>query len=293
MNLPPTLPISFEFFPPQTPEGLTKLRSTQQDLISGLQTLTGLSASSKTPDFFSVTYGAGGSTREKTFEAVRQLSVDQPHVPVAPHLTCVGSNRSDIAPLLEQYQRDGINRLVVLRGDLPSGAMGRLAGDFPHTADLVRFIRAESGQHFHISVAAYPEMHPEAKSLHEDIHHFVEKVSAGADMAITQFFFNAESYLHFCSTAQRRGVNIPIVPGIMPINQFSQLSRFSSQCGAEIPRYLQMAMQGLDEEGQRELGLEVVTRMIHRLLAEGAPSLHFYTLNRAKLSLSLLQNVFS
>lgn len=288
------LSISFEFFPPQTPEGLNNLSQCQAALIEGLASLCAQSQKmpiARTPHFFSITYGAGGATRDKTYRALTQSQQQFPTVTLAPHLTCVGATRAEIATLIQQYRTQNIRHLVVLRGDLPPGAMGRTAGDFRHAADLVQFIRAESGDHFTIAVAAYPEMHPEAPSLSQDIGYFVDKVMHGADLAITQFFFNVEAYGYFCQKVRERGVSIPILPGIMPIHQFSQLSRFSAQCGAEIPRYLTQAMNGADDETQKLIGINIVANLTRLLIREGAQSLHFYTLNRSALTLSILQEV--
>ncbi len=259
---------SFEFFPPKTPEGVEKLRATR-DRLAQLN-----------PRFFSVTFGAGGSTQERTLETV--LEIHQAGYEAAPHLSCIGSTRGNIGMLLERYRAAGIRRVVALRGDLPSG-MGGAAGEFRYAVDLVRFIRETTGDWFHIEVACYPEFHPEARSANADIGHFADKVRAGANSAITQYFYNADGYFRFCDAVRAAGVEVAIVPGIMPINNFSQLARFSDACGAEIPRWLRLRMQsyGDDVASIRALGLDVVSAMCERLLCGGAPGLHFYTLNNA------------
>jgi methylenetetrahydrofolate reductase (NADPH) len=265
--------LSFEFFPPRTPEGLDRLRGVWTRL-AGLD-----------PEFFSVTYGAGGSTRERTLGTV--LSMAQDGHAVAPHLSCIGSVRQEMASALAGYRERGISRIIALRGDLPSGVVG--AGDFQHADALVRFIREHSGPHFHISVACYPEFHPQSASPAQDLRHFRRKVDAGADAAITQFFFNADAYFRFLDQCRAEGIGIPILPGIMPIGNFSQLARFSDACGAEIPRWVRLRMQafGDDADSIRSFGLDVVSELCARLLAQGVPGLHFYTLNHAELSLEI------
>ncbi len=264
---------SFEFFPPKTPEGMEKLRATREKLAV------------LKPKFFSVTFGAGGSTRDRTLETV--LEIQQQGYEAAPHLSCIGATRDDIRAILKTYKENGIRRIVALRGDLPS----RMAepGELRYAGELVAFIRAETGDTFHLEVAAYPEIHPQAKSARDDLKNFAGKVKAGADSAITQYFFNADAYFCFVDEAHALGVNIPIVPGIMPIGNFSQLARFSDACGADIPRWIRKRMEGYgdDADSIRAFGLDVVTDMCQRLMAGGAPGLHFYTLNQAALSLEI------
>jgi len=261
----PTL--SFELFPAQTPEGIEKLRVTVADLAK------------LGPEFFSVTYGAGGSTRERTLGVVDDLVASRRDV--APHLSCVGATRASVRELLDRYRGQGIRRLVALRGDLPSGMVE--VGEFRYANDLVAFIRAETADWFRIEVAAYPEVHPQARSAEDDLRNFVRKVEAGADAAITQYFFNADAYWSFVADARAKGVGIPIVPGIMPITRFTQLARFSDACGAEIPRWIRRRLEGFGDDvaSVRAFGLDVVGALCERLLAAGAPGLHFYTLNQA------------
>lgn len=269
--------VSMEFFPPQTAEGQTKLRAVRE-------TLRALK-----PEFFSVTFGAGGSTRDRTLETV--LDIHQEGTPAAPHLSCIGARREQLKELLTTYQAAGIRRLVALRGDLPSGMMD--CADFRYANELVEFIRAETGDWFHIEVAAYPEYHPQAKNPREDLLNFKRKVDAGANSAITQYFFNADAYSHFVGAAQASGVSIPIVPGIMPIANFSKIARFSEACGAEIPRWMRLKFEsfGDDATAVREFGLDVITELCERLLKAGAPGLHFYTLNQAGLTLAVCQRL--
>ncbi len=259
---------SFEFFPPKTDEGAEKLRHTRDELAR------------LKPRFFSVTFGAGGSTRERTFDTVVEIQRDS-GIEAAPHLSCVGSTRENIREILDAYRKAGIRHIVALRGDLPSG-MG-LPGEFRYANELVEFIRAETGDHFHIEVAAYPEFHPQAPSAQADLDNFKRKVEAGADSAITQYFYNADAYFHFVDQCERRGLDIPIVPGIMPITNYTQLARFSDMCGAEIPRWIRKRLEGFgdDRAAIRAFGEEVVTDMCRRLLEAGAPGLHFYTMNQA------------
>ena len=258
---------SFEFFPPKTPEGMQKLQETRNQLAQ------------LKPKFFSVTYGAGGSTQERTLEAA--IDIQDHGCEAAPHLSCIGSTRENIRALLQTYKTHGIRHTVALRGDLPSGTMD--FGHFRFASDLVEFIRTETGDWFEIEVAAYPEVHPQARSARDDLIAFKRKVQAGANSAITQYFYNADAYFQFVEDCQREGLDIPIVPGIMPISNFSQLVRFSEACGADIPRWLRMKMQsfGDDSASIRALGLDVVTNLCDRLLAGGAPGLHFFTMNRA------------
>lgn len=258
---------SFELFPPQTPEGLQKLEAT----VSQLRQLG--------PEFFSVTYGAGGSTRERTIGVVTSLMTQG--LDVAPHLSCVAATRDSIRELVDRYREMGIRRIVALRGDLPSGTVE--AGEFRYAADLVAFLRSTYGRTFRVEVAAYPEYHPQARSAADDLRRFKEKVEAGADAAITQYFFNADAYWHFLDQCQSLGVNVPVIPGIMPILRFTQLARFSDACGAEIPRWIRKRLEGYGDDSAsiRAFGLDVVTRLCDDLLRGGAPGLHFYTLNQA------------
>ena len=270
---------SFEFFPTKTDAGHEKLMTVARQL-AGYK-----------PDFFSCTYGAGGSTRDRTLNTVLQLDGDI-KVPTAPHLSCVGDSIEELRDLLKLYQDAGIKRIVALRGDLPSG-MGMASGELRYANDLVEFIRRETGDHFHIEVAAYPEMHPQARNFEDDIANFVRKARAGADSAITQYFFNADSYFYFVERVRSLGVDIPIVPGIMPITNYSKLARFSDACGAEIPRWVrkQLEAYGDDIGSIQAFGEQVITQMCEQLLAGGAPGLHFYTLNQAEPSLAIWHNL--
>ncbi len=272
-----SLPISFEFFPPKTPEGADKLRTVRQQLYA-LQ-----------PQFCSVTYGAGGSTQEGTFATVREILAEGQDA--ASHFSCIGATRESVRAELAQLQAMGVRRLVALRGDLPSGY--GLGGAFQYASDLVAFIRAETGNAFHIAVAAYPEMHPQARSFEADLQAFATKVRAGANSAITQYFFNDDAYSRFVEEAQRLGVNIPIVPGLMPITGASQLLRFSDACGAEIPRWIRLRLQGFgdDTASIRAFGLDVVSQLGEQLLRAGAPGLHFYTMNQSAPTLALCQRL--
>ena len=259
--------LSFEFFPPNTPEGVAKLRQSRK-VLSELQ-----------PEFFSVTYGAGGSTQEKTVGIIGEIAEEG--LQVAPHLSCIGATRTSIAELLDHYRENGVRRLVALRGDLPSGMVDR--GEFRYASDLVAFIRKHSGDWFKIEVAAYPEMHPQATSPGQDLDNFIRKVDAGADSAITQYFYNASAYFDFVERARARNVTIPIVPGIMPITNFTQLARFSDNCGAEIPRWIRLRLAGFhdDVDSLRAFGHEVVTALCQTLVDKQVPGIHFYTLNQA------------
>ncbi len=259
--------ISFEFFPPKTEEGVLKLRETRKQLAL------------LNPKFFSVTFGAGGSTRDRTMDAVLEIQAEG--FEAAPHISGISSSKAEILSLLKTYQSHGIRRLVVLRGDLPSGEVS--SGDFAYASQLVAFIREQTGDWFQIEVAAYPETHPEARSAANDLKHFKTKVDAGANAAITQYFYNADAYFQFVDQCQRMGIEIPIVPGIMPIYNYTQLARFSNVCGAEIPRWLRLRLEdyGDDMASLRALGLDVVTDLCEKLLAGGAPGLHFYTLNQS------------
>lgn len=272
--------ISFEFFPTKTEVGAEKLQLTAKQLQMTCQ-----------PTFFSCTYGAGGSTRDRTVDTVLQV-YKTTQTPTAPHLSCVGDSKQAIKTLLEQYQQQGINRIVALRGDLPSG-MGMASGELRYAADLVSFIREQTGDHFHIEVAAYPEVHPQATNMETDLTHFLNKVKAGADSAITQYFFNADCYFYFIERVQKMGITIPIIPGIMPITNYSKLARFSDACGAELPRWIrkQLEAYGDDMESIQAFGTEVITKLCEKLLAGGAPGLHFYTLNQAEPSLAICENL--
>ncbi|MFN8694696.1 MAG: methylenetetrahydrofolate reductase [NAD(P)H] [Burkholderiales bacterium] len=266
----PARSISFEFFPPKTPEGAAKLR----DTVAQLGQLK--------PAFFSVTFGAGGSTQDGTLNTVNQIR--EMGFNAAPHLSCIGSTVESIRGILQQYRDAGIRHIVALRGDLPSGMA--MAGEFRHASDLVAFIRAQHGDHFHLEVAAYPEYHPQARSAQEDLQNFKRKVEAGANSAITQYFYNADAYFHFVEQVRALGATIPIVPGIMPIGSFSQLARFSDACGAEIPRWVRRKMEGFGDDSAsiKAFGLDVVTHLCEELLDGGAPGIHFYTMNGAGLT---------
>jgi len=265
---------SCEFFPPNTDEGMHKLFAAREELMR------------MRPAFFSVTYGAGGSTRERTFQAIQAI---QAHggAEAAPHLTCVASTRVGVRDILDTYHAQGIHRLVALRGDLPSGM--REFGEFRYANELVEFIRAETSDHFHIEVAAYPEFHPQAPNPERDLRNFKRKVEAGADSAITQYFYNPDAYFRFIDDCEKLGLDLPIVPGIMPITNFTQLARFSDGCGAEIPRWIRKRLEGFgdDRDAIRAFGLDVVTDLCQRLLDGGAPGLHFYTMNQAGPTLAL------
>ena len=264
---------SLEFFPPRTPEGVEKLRAARREFAA------------LKPAFCSVTFGAGGSTREGTLATV--LEIRSEGMDGAPHVSCIGSTRDGIRQVLAQYREHGIRHLVALRGDLPSGSPD--VGDFRYANELVRFIREETGGWFHIDVAAYPEVHPQARNPEDDLASFQRKIDAGADSAITQYFFNTDAYWHFVDACSRRGVNVPIVPGIMPIGSFSKLARFSDACGAEIPRWIRRRLEGLGDDSAsiRAFGLDVVTTMCASLIERGAPGLHFYTLNQPTLTTAI------
>jgi methylenetetrahydrofolate reductase (NADPH) len=272
-----TVPISFEFFPPNTPVGSEKLKTVVQDL------------SVVKPEFFSVTYGAGGSTREKTLSTVKAIAA-QGHE-AAPHLSCVGSTADSISEILETYRSQGIKRLVALRGDLPSGTA--TAGEFRYASDLIEFIRKTQGSDWFIEVAAYPEYHPQQRYARKDLEHFAAKVKAGADSAITQFFFNPDAYFHFVDEVRALGVTVPIVPGIMPIHNYAKIAQFAARDGIEIPRWVALKMEGyLDDAASiRAFGIDVVARLCERLIAGGAPGIHFYTLNQSALSLEVCRRL--
>ncbi|WP_069471658.1 methylenetetrahydrofolate reductase [NAD(P)H] [Candidatus Marithrix sp. Canyon 246] len=279
MSIQSNLTISCEFFPPRTDKGMVKLRETRKQL----EVLK--------PAFFSVTFGAGGSTQEKTFETVKEIQ-QQSDFDAAPHLSCIGSTHDNILKLLEGYQANGIRQIVALRGDAPSGWAGSI-GEFQHANELVEFIRAKTGSYFHIEVAAYPEFHPQSRSVKADLDFFVQKVQAGADSAITQYFYNPDAYFNLINNCTQRGVDIPIIPGIMPITNYEQLIRFSDICGAEVPRWLRKRLEDLrdDTKSLQDFGLDVITRLCERLLAEGAPGLHFYTLNKADYTLEVIKRL--
>jgi methylenetetrahydrofolate reductase (NADPH) len=269
----PTVPISFEFFPPNTPVGSDKLKTVVSDLAA------------VKPEFFSVTYGAGGATREKTLATVRDIA--GMGFEAAPHLSCIGSTADGIAEILATYRAQGIRRLVALRGDLPSGTA--VAGEFRYASDLIAFIRKTQGDDWHIEVAAYPEYHPQQRYARKDLEHFAHKVKAGASSAITQFFFNPDAYFHFVDEVRKLGVTVPIVPGIMPIHNYAKIAQFAQRDGIEIPRWVALKMEGFldDAASIRAFGVEVVARLCERLIAGGAPGIHFYTLNQSTLSLDV------
>ena len=271
------IPLRIEFFPPTTPVGSEKLKTVVREL------------SALKPEFFSVTYGAGGSTREKTLATVRDIAAAG--FEAAPHLSCVGSTRDNIAEILATYRAQGIHRIVALRGDLPSGTA--VAGEFRYASELVRFIRETQGLDWHIEVAAYPEYHPEQRYAKRDLQHFADKMACGASAAITQFFFNPDAYFHFVDEARKLGVTAPIVPGIMPIHNFARVAQFSARDGIEIPRWVMLKMEGyLDDAASiRAFGIEVVTRLCERLIAGGAPAIHFYALNQSALTLEICQQL--
>jgi methylenetetrahydrofolate reductase (NADPH) len=269
--------ISLEFFPPKTPEGASKLQAVRQQLYA------------LRPEFCSVTYGAGGSTHEGTFATVRDILAEG--MDAASHFSCIGATRDTVRAQLATLKAMGVRRLVALRGDLPSGY--GLGGEFNYASDLVAFIRAETGQDFQIEVAAYPEVHPQAKSPEADLQAFATKVRAGADSAITQYFYNADAYFRFVEDARQLGADVPVVPGIMPIASSTQLLRFSDACGAEIPRWIRLRLQayGDDTASIRAFGLDVVTQLCEQLRQGGAPALHFYTMNQSAATLEICQRL--
>lgn len=269
--------ISFEFFPPATPEGVEKLRAARTQLAA------------LHPAYFSVTYGAGGSTRDRTLQIVREIRAAG--LDAAPHLSCIGATQASIREHLADFRAIGVNRIVALRGDLPSGMAD--PGEFRYANELVEFIRQESADEFMLEVAAYPEVHPQARNAATDLAAFVRKVRAGANAAITQYFYNPDAYFYFVDEVRKAGVDIPIVPGIMPIASYSKLARFSEACGAEIPQWMRRRFDsfGDDAESVRAFGLDVVAAMCERLLAGGAPALHFYTLNQAGLTVELCRRL--
>ena len=271
------LPLSFEFFPPKTPEGAEKLRAVRQKLYAAR------------PEFCSVTYGAGGSTQQGTFDAVSEILAEG--VDAASHFSCIGATKASVREQLGTLKAIGVKRLVALRGDLPSGY--GLGGEFQHASDLVAFIREETGRDFHIEVAAYPEIHPQAKSPEADLNAYVTKVKAGADSAITQYFYSADAYFRFVDDARKLGADVPVVPGIMPIISSSQLLRFSDACGAEIPRWVRLRLQayGDDIESIKAFGLDVVTALCEQLRSAGVPAMHFYTMNQSGATLEIVRRL--
>jgi methylenetetrahydrofolate reductase (NADPH) len=273
------LTISCEFFPPRSEQAAQNFRETRRRLEA------------LRPAYFSVTFGAGGTTQDKTVETV--LEIQRAGTPAAPHLSCIGSTRANIRQLLQHYREQGIRRIVALRGDRPSGLGSGDLGELRYANELVEFIRAETGDYFHIEVAAYPEFHPQAASAETDLQYFAQKVRAGANCAITQYFYNADAYFRFVESVRKLGVDIPIMPGIMPIGNYTQLARFSDACGAEIPRWLRKRLEayGDNKEAAREFGIDVVSALCRRLLEGGAPGLHFYTLNQADLTLAIAANL--
>ena len=277
MALESNQPISFEFFPPKTEEGREKLLGVSQKL------------GQLDPAYFSVTFGAGGSTQQGTIDTV--LDIKQQGFSAAPHLSCVGSTKENIREILTNYKDNGIDRIVALRGDIPSGTLD--VGEFRYANELVSFIRQETGDHFHIEVAAYPEMHPQAANAQADMLNFKQKVEAGANSVITQYFFNFEAYVRFVEDCDKMGVHLPIVPGIMPITNYSQLARFSDMCGAEIPRWIRQRLIGFadDRESIKAFGTDVVSELCQSLLDYGAPGLHFYSMNQAEASLAICRNL--
>ena len=271
------LPVSFEFFPPNTPVGSEKLKTVVAELAAA------------DPEFFSVTYGAGGATRDKTLSTVADIAA-LGHA-AAPHISCIGSSRESIAEILGTYRQQNIRRLVALRGDLPSGTA--TAGEFRFASELIAFIREKEGRDWHIEVAAYPEYHPQERYARRDLQHFAAKVKAGADSAITQFFFNPDAYFHFVDEVRALGVEVPIVPGIMPFHNYAKIAQFAARDGIEIPRWVALKMEGFmdDTASIRAFGLDVVTRLAQRLIEGGAPGLHFYTLNQAPLTLEICKRL--
>ncbi len=270
---------SLELFPPKTEAGMEKLQQSVLELVR------------INPMYCSVTYGAGGSTQQRTFDSVDWLV--SKNIPAAPHLSCIGSSRSEIIDIVSQYKNQGIKRIVALRGDLPSGAGFGGLGELAHANELVSLIREEFGDHFHIEVAAYPEFHPQAPNADTDLKNFKRKVDAGADAAITQYFFSADAYFRFIESCEKLGVDIPITPGIMPITNFAQLARFSDSCGAELPRWMRKRLEGFgdDIDSIRAFGTDVITAMCERLLEQGAPGLHFYSMNQSVPILKIWDNL--
>ena len=269
---------SFEFYPPKTPEAVGKLHTTQAELAK------------LNPDFFSVTFGAGGSTRDRTFETVMDI-YKKTGIEAAPHISCIGNLNDEIKAILDTYKNNGIKRIVALRGDLPSGSVGY--GQLRYANELIEFIRKETGDHFHIEVAAYPEFHPQAPNAQSDIKNFKRKIDAGANSAITQYFYNPFAYYHFVDSCEKLGIDIPIVAGVMPIINCTQLVRFSEGCGAEIPRWILKRLQefGDDRVSIRKFGIDVTTELCEQLLTNGAPGFHFYTMNQSDASTAIWKNL--
>ena len=269
--------VSFEFFPPRTEEGDLKLNKTIKIL------------SQFNPEFFSVTFGAGGSTKTKTLETV--LSIEASNNNGVPHLSCISSSKEDIRSILSEYKSHDIKHLIALRGDNPSGAISN--GDFKYANELISFIREETGEYFHIQAGAYPEYHPEAESATDDLNNFKRKIEAGANSAITQFFFNVDAYFKFIEECQKKSINVPIIPGIMPIYNIKQLSRFSSNCGAEIPRWLRLKLEsyGDDIVSLRAFGVDVISELCEKLIQYGVPGIHFYTLNESGTITKIINNI--
>lgn len=271
---------SCEFFPPQTEAGMEKLLIVRNELDENMH-----------PAFYSVTFGAGGTNRDRTLDAVDRLRED--NASVAPHISCIGSTRDQLKELIERYIDRGVNRLVTLRGDIPEGGPG--ANDFNHANELVAFIREQTGDHFHIEVAAYPEYHPESATPESDFQYFKRKIESGADSAITQYFYNIDAYLRFIENCQKANLDVPVVPGIMPITNYKGLVRFSDNCGAEIPRWIRKQLEAYEDDIDSliDFGTDVVTSLCSRLLESGAPGLHFYTLNQSQATLEIWRRLNS
>ena len=270
---------SCEFFPPKTDKGMQNLFKTADVLKREIN-----------PEFFSVTFGAGGSTRETTFNAVTQIK-QSTGCNVAPHLSCIGSSKQQLTEILDDYKKQGVNRIVTLRGDMPSGTVSQ--SDFNHANELVSFIRENYNDHFYLEVAAYPETHPQSENATTDLQHFVSKVKAGANSAITQYFYNVDSYFYFVENCEKAGLDIPIIPGIMPITNYANLSRFSDMCGAEIPKWLRRKLEAYadDTDSIKAFGAEFVSLMCQKLLDMGAPGLHFYSMNQTEATLKIWDNI--
>ncbi|MDF2941008.1 MAG: metF [Gammaproteobacteria bacterium] len=281
INMGEKFHLSFEFFPPKTEEGSQHLVEAARAFQNTYQ-----------PDFFSVTFGAGGSTRTKTLETVKLLK-NQLKANTAAHLSCIGFDKMEMRELLNTYQTEGVTHLVILRGDIPSGMVEM--GEFHYASELVEFIRTETGNSFHIAVAAYPEYHPQASHPNNDLHHFIHKVKKGANLALTQYFYNADAYFYFVEQCKKNGVDIPIVPGIMPITNFKQLARFSDMCGSEIPRWIRSRLahyDALEDKASIEaFGIEVVSKLTEALIKNGVPGLHFYSMNKFEPTHHILQNI--
>ncbi|MDO9073163.1 MAG: methylenetetrahydrofolate reductase [NAD(P)H] [Rubrivivax sp.] len=277
MSAPQTLPVSFEFFPPNTPVGSEKLKTVVRELAAAR------------PEFFSVTYGAGGSTREKTLATVQDIAAMG--YEAAPHLSCIGSTAESISEILATYRAQGIRRIVALRGDLPSGMA--TAGEFRYASELIEFIRKTQGSDWHIEVAAYPEYHPQQRYIRKDLQHFAHKVQAGANSAITQFFFNPDAYFHFVDEVRALGVTVPIVPGVMPFHNYGRIAQIAARDGIDIPRWVALKMEGYmdDAASIRAFGIDVVTKLCERLIAGGVPGIHFYALNQSAVTLEICRRL--